>query len=341
MQADADHARCGTRAGQVPRAVLAQGGGTDRLGVLDPEALRTAIAEGQLRLWYQPIVSLDDDEVVGVEALVRWEHPECGLLPPAAFVPAAERSELIVDLGAWVIDEACRQAAEWGSRRHRLQVSVNVGAGHVEDPGFATTVLAALSRHGLAPSSLCLEITEAVPITASDAGLARLRDLRRAGVRIALDDFGTGCSSLATLVRVEIDELKVDRLFVQGLEVDDHANHALVTAVLGLASSLGLDVVAEGIETATQLRELRALGCPFGQGFLYRRPLPGDELEAWLHRRAIDREAARPESVAATAAAATLLGRRRRRAGGATSSTRRGDRWGPTTLPAASPAASA
>ena len=259
----------------------------------DAEALRRAIERDELRLWYQPIISLDDDEVVGAEALVRWEHPEAGLLPPAAFVPAAERSDLIVDLGAWVLDEACRQAAAWRARGRRLQVSVNVGARHVEDPTFTACVLDAVARHGADPQDLCVEITEAVPMDASDAALARLRDLRRAGVRVALDDFGTGCSSLSTLVRVEIDELKVDRLFVQGLELDDHANHALVTAVLGLASSLGLDVVAEGIETGTQLRELRALDCPFGQGFLYQRPLPPEELEAWMRRRAAERAAQR------------------------------------------------
>jgi EAL domain-containing protein (putative c-di-GMP-specific phosphodiesterase class I) len=286
-------------------------------GAQDGLDLVAAIANRQLRLWYQPIISLDDDQVVGVEALVRWQHTERGMLPPAAFIPQAERSDLIVDVGRWVLDEACHQAAEWRSRGRRLQVSVNVGARHVEDCGLVTDVLGALECHGLDPSALCLEITETVPMQASDGALARLRDLRRRGVRIALDDFGTGCSSLATLVRVEIDELKVDRLFVEGLQADDQANHALVTAVLGLASTLGLDVVAEGIETAAQLRELRALGCPFGQGYLYQRPLPADELEAWVHQRARQR-AAMPPPRARLASPAPF--------------SRRGDRSGPTTL---------
>lgn len=301
------------RRGRQPR------GATPGDEAVGPDEVRSAIDDGELRLWYQPIVSLTDDEVVGVEALVRWQHPEQGLLGPAAFVPQAERSELIVHLGRWVLLEACRQAAAWRSQGRRLQVSVNVGARHVEDPGFVTDVLGALEHHELDPSALCLEITETVPMAASDAALSRLRDLRRRGVRVALDDFGTGCSSLATLVRVEIDELKVDRLFVQGLQVDDHANHALVTAVLGLASSLGLDVVAEGIETAAQLRELRALGCPFGQGYLYQRPLPADELAPWIDRRAAQRAS---DAVPPRPAARLHL------------FSRRGDRRGPMALPA-------
>jgi EAL domain-containing protein (putative c-di-GMP-specific phosphodiesterase class I) len=277
----------------------------DDLGLA--EQLPRAIHAGELRLWFQPIVALVDDEVVGVEALVRWQHPEHGLLAPAAFIPEAEQSDLIVEVGRWVLDAACRQAAEWRQRGRRLQVSVNVGAHHVEHPEFVRDVLGALERHHLDPSALCLEITEAVPMDASEAALARLGDLRRRGVRIALDDFGTGCSSLATVVRVEIDELKVDRMFVAGLQSDDRANHALVTAVLGLASTLGLDVVAEGIETAAQLRELRALGCPFGQGYLYQRPLPPAELEAWIHERTLARRA---QAAPTTMPAARRLPRR-------------------------------
>jgi EAL domain-containing protein (putative c-di-GMP-specific phosphodiesterase class I) len=247
------------------------------------------IARGELRLHHQPIVSLADDEVVGVEALVRWEHPTRGLLQPAAFIPWAETSELIVDIGAWVIDEASRQVAAWRTAGRRLQMSVNIGARHVEDPRLVATVEHSLATHGVDPASLCIEITEAVPLTASEPALARIQELRRLGVRVALDDFGTGCSTLGVLSRMEVDELKVDRLFVSGLHTEDRTNHAVVAAVLALAGSLGLDVVAEGIETASQLRELRALGCPFGQGYLYERPMTAADLAQWLDERAIRR----------------------------------------------------
>ena len=292
------------------------------------EDLVAGIAAGDLRLQHQPIVSLADDEVVGVESLVRWQHPTLGLLQPAAFIPWAERSDLIVDVGIWVIDEACRQAAAWRADGRRLQVSVNIGARHVEDPRLVATVEGSLAMHGVDPASLCIEITEAVPLTGSEPALARVQELRRLGVRVALDDFGTGCSSLGVLSRMEVDELKVDRLFVSGLHTEDRANHAVVAAVVAMAGSLGLDVVAEGIETAAQLRELRALACPFGQGYLYERPMAAADLAGWLDERAIRRRTVpMTASVPANTVATDVTER----------FTPRGDRDGATRLPLESP----
>ena len=247
--------------------------------------LRNALDNGELGLAYQPVVSLADRRLMGVEALVRWHHPERGVVPPIEFVPVAEESNLIVPIGRWVLEEACRQLVEWN--RHRpvdrlLSMAVNLSARQLLDPRLARDVAAVLRRYRLPPRLLCLEITEtailedAVRTASVCAGLSAL------GVQLALDDFGTGYSSLGHLRRFPVNILKIDRMFVSGLDKGT-GDDAIVAAVTGMARALGMVTVGEGIETHAQLDELVRLGCDEGQGFLLARPLPPEELERrWL-----------------------------------------------------------
>jgi diguanylate cyclase (GGDEF)-like protein/PAS domain S-box-containing protein len=237
-------------------------------------ALRGALAGRQLRLWFQPIVRLASAGIVGAEALLRWQHPDGRLVHPSEFIPVAEQTGLIVPIGTWVLDEACRQLGEWRDRfgTKDLGISVNVSAVQLRDEGFPRLVAAALEREQLDPGSLCLEITESVlmddPATAVDI-LGRLKEL---DVRLAIDDFGTGYSSLSYLQRFQVDTLKIDRSFLAGLGRDDDAS-TIVRLILRLAGNLGLVVVAEGVEDQTQLAELVELGCDQAQGFHFSCPL--------------------------------------------------------------------
>jgi EAL domain-containing protein (putative c-di-GMP-specific phosphodiesterase class I) len=216
------------------------------------------------------VVSLPDGAIVGAEALVRWEHPERGLLAPAAFVAVAEESGLIVPLGAWVLGEACRQAAAW-----RRTVSVNLSARQISHSDVAELLERTLRETGLDPALVELELTESVLM--EQAAMRTLVRLRELGVRLVLDDFGTGYSSLSYLKRFPLDALKIDREFIDGLGVEPEAT-AIVSAVLSMAQALELDVVAEGVETEAQLAWLRERGCGFAQGFLLGRPVPAAEL---------------------------------------------------------------
>jgi EAL domain-containing protein (putative c-di-GMP-specific phosphodiesterase class I) len=238
--------------------------------------LRRGIAQGQLRLYYQPIIHLDTGSIAGFEALVRWQHPERGLLPPPEFIPTAEATGLIVPLGRRVLAEACQQAAGW-ARTHaigeRLRLSVNVSAKQLSQSGWSDEVAQVLVESGLAPHQLVLEITESVLMDDTDATAVRLEELRRLGVRIAIDDFGTGYSSLGYLRRLPVDILKIDKSFIDGVAEGPHES-ALARAVVKLASTLRLEAVAEGISTRTQLLQLRRLRCPYGQGFYFSRPQP-------------------------------------------------------------------
>jgi len=245
---------------------------------LDLEAeLRAGIARDELVVHYQPIVDLRSDGVVGFEALVRWEHPQRGLMPPAAFIPLAEETELIIPLGAVVLEKACRQAAAWRNLwpSRQLVISVNISPRQFADPGLVGSIAAVLQATGLEASALELEITETVVMDRSDAGLRALADLRSLGVRLVLDDFGTGYSSLAYLRHLPLDTIKIDRSFVTDLDVGD-PNVAIVQAVLSLARGLGINVVAEGIETPLQAHRLRDLGCDLGQGFRWSRPVEAE-----------------------------------------------------------------
>lgn len=248
--------------------------------------LARAVPEGQLRLHFQPKVSLTTGRVVGVESLVRWEHPERGLLGPGEFIEDAERTGLIVELGSWVLGEACAVGRAWAERAgdEGFLVSVNVSP-YQFDPGFRTVVDEALAASGLPARNLCLEITETLLLRDIEGASRLLAGFRAMGVRVAIDDFGTGYSSLAYLKRLPIEELKIDRSFVAGLGVDESAT-AIVAAVMAMAHALGEVVVAEGIETEDQMIRLQDMGCDIGQGFLFSRPLPASELDAFLRSHA-------------------------------------------------------
>jgi diguanylate cyclase (GGDEF)-like protein/PAS domain S-box-containing protein len=250
-------------------------------------ALHRAIEQGELTLHYQPTVDLQTGRVSGLEALVRWDHPERGLLEPEAFIALAEETGQIVALGAWALREACAQAARWALRRERqepaLRVSVNLSARQLSQPDLIESVAATLAESRIPPRSLCLEITESVAVADTAATIAVVRRLKGLGVQIAIDDFGTGWASLSLLSRLPADVIKIDRSFVDGLGTDPSAA-AIVAAVVGLARDLELSTVAEGIETAGQAQLLRELGCQQAQGFHFARPAAPDEITALLER---------------------------------------------------------
>lgn len=247
----------------------------DRLRLL--EQLRHGVADGQLRLHHQPRVDLASGRTTGVEALVRWQHPERGLLPPAEFIEVAEESGLVRELGAWVLEAAVAQAAAWNAAGRSLEVSVNVSARQLADPALPSTVVTALTRHGVPASQLVLEITETALMLDPVAASATLRHLADLGVRIAVDDFGTGYASFTYLRRFPVHELKVDRSFVDGV-ARDSGDRAIVATCLQLAHALGLTSVAEGVETHEQLDALTELGCHVAQGYLFGRPVPAELL---------------------------------------------------------------
>jgi EAL domain-containing protein (putative c-di-GMP-specific phosphodiesterase class I) len=218
--------------------------------------------------------------MIGVEALVRWRHPARGLLPPAAFLPVAESTGLIGDLTAWVIGEACRQAAEWQAIGYRpLRVAVNLSARDFKSGGVAEMVDAALRESGLSAEWLEVELTETAVVADTDSTASQLEALRARGVAIALDDFGTGYSSLTHLQTLPISRVKIDRSFVSGVCEDKRAA-SIVGSMITLINSLGLEAIAEGVESADELTFLRANGCAIGQGYFFSRPLPAEDLAA-------------------------------------------------------------
>ncbi len=250
--------------------------------------LPDALQRDALRLYFQPRVRAGDRRLASVEALVRWPHPERGLVPPASFVPLAEEVGLIGALGRWVLDAACRQMRAWRDAGIGVpRVAVNVSALQLAEPGFAADVLDTLRRHGLPPGVLELELTESVFAGDADEAAARLQPLRDAGVQLALDDFGTGFSSLSSLYRLPVDVMKIDRSFVCDLGQRDSAD-AVARSVVALARALGKHVVAEGVETPEQLQRLLALGCDELQGFLIARPLPAEALAPWLQAATVE-----------------------------------------------------
>jgi diguanylate cyclase (GGDEF)-like protein/PAS domain S-box-containing protein len=241
--------------------------------IANESSLRQALAKGEFFVEYQPKVSLITDRTVGVEALLRWTHPERGLISPLDFIPLAEESRIIVRIGAWVLEQVCRDAARWrtalpGGRP--LTVAVNVSPRQFESD-LAETFGGIIRRSGIDPATVCLEVTESMMMQDAELAIATLRDLKSLGLSISVDDFGTGFSSLAVLKRFPLDELKIDKSFVDGLGRDSEAT-AIVAAVMGMAHALDLRVVAEGVETADQALRLRTLGCDQAQGFFYARP---------------------------------------------------------------------
>jgi diguanylate cyclase (GGDEF)-like protein len=253
------------------------------------EELMRALERDQFCVYYQPLVELESGTVTGMEALVRWQHPELGLVPPIKFIPAAERSGLIAKIGAWVLRTACAQLAEWRRGGANLSIAVNVSAREVQAPDFVDIVTEALAASGLEPAHLELELTESVALKDPERSADVLGRLHRLGVRLAIDDFGSGYSSLMRLRQMPISVLKIDRFFVQDI-VSSPRDAAIVAAVVAMAHSLGLKVVAEGVETREQLAALRSLEadldqkttCDLIQGYLLSRPLPAGEATALL-----------------------------------------------------------
>jgi diguanylate cyclase (GGDEF)-like protein len=251
----------------------------DRLGLL--AELRRAIERDELVLHYQPKVSVGGGEVIGVEALVRWEHPVRGLLGPAEFVPLAERTGTVAELTRWVVDAALRQARAWIDSGRPLPVAVNLAAANIVDVTLPDAIAALLTEHGVPGALLECEISEHTVMADPLRAMEVLGRLRTMGLRLSLDDFGTGHSSLAYLKRLPLDEVKIDRSFVAGMTADEN-DAVIVRSTIDLARNLGLDVVAEGVEDAATLDGLGALHCDVAQGFHLSRPLPADELGAWL-----------------------------------------------------------
>ncbi|HRE17310.1 MAG TPA: EAL domain-containing protein, partial [Rhodocyclaceae bacterium] len=249
--------------------------------------LRQALERGELLLHYQPQVEIATGRVVAVEALVRWAHPNDGLIPPMRFIPVAEDTGLIGPLGDWVLNEALRQLAQW--RAHgvaNLRMAVNLSAQQLGSEQIVETATAVLARHGLSRGDLELEITESVAMQHPRRTAGLLSELRDQGIELAIDDFGTGYSSLAYLKQLPLDRLKLDRSFVMDIEHD--ANDAAISAAtISLAHSLGLAVVAEGVESAAQLDFLQGLGCDIAQGYFFSKPLPAEECLVYLRKSAL------------------------------------------------------
>jgi EAL domain-containing protein (putative c-di-GMP-specific phosphodiesterase class I) len=236
--------------------------------------LRSAVAEQQFHLVYQPQVDTDSGTVSGVEALLRWQHPVHGAISPAEFIPLAEETGLIVALGRWVLAQACRDATAWPAT---VRVAVNVSAVQFTDGSLVRDVMRALGDAGLEPGRLELEITESVLMRDTHQALLMLRELRQRGVRVAMDDFGTGYSSLSYLRSFPFDRIKIDRSFIQDVETNPEAR-AIVRAVTGLGRSLGMATTVEGVETPGQLAAVRREGCGEVQGFLFSRPRPAADV---------------------------------------------------------------
>jgi diguanylate cyclase (GGDEF)-like protein/PAS domain S-box-containing protein len=257
----------------------------DRLDI--ENALRRAQERRELRVLYQPIISLVTGRVIGVEALIRWEHPERGMLNPGEFIRVAEETGLIVPMGAWVLDQSCRQIMRWQASipdLGPLKISVNLSGRQLGHPNLVADVKQIISDTHINPSQVELEITESVLMDDVEMSEDALGQLKKLGVKLAVDDFGTGYSSLSYLRRFPVDVLKVDQSFLDGLG-EDPSDSAIVTAIVTLAHTLGLSAVGEGVETQTQLDELRHLGCDMAQGFLMARPGTGHDVEELLARR--------------------------------------------------------
>jgi predicted signal transduction protein with EAL and GGDEF domain len=277
----------------------AKSAGKDRFVVFQPEMhtvvqdrlllemdLRDALTSGQFFLAYQPIFNLRSGETTGVEALLRWRHPDRGVVQPDDFIPVLEESGMIVDVGRWVLQEACRQGSRWHARGHRLDVSVNVSARQLETDQLIEDISHALEDSGFDARSLIVEITETAIMRNVSTVVSRLLALKETGVRIAIDDFGTGYSSLAYLQQFPVDTLKIDRSFISTM-ADSPESGALIRTLVQLGKALGLETLAEGIEESAQYSQLERDQCDSGQGYLYARPLDADSLEAFLTARSV------------------------------------------------------
>ncbi len=254
--------------------------------------LRQALERRELILHYQPVVSLATGEITGMEALVRWQYPGQGIISPGEFIPLAEETGLILPIGHWVLEEACRQARQWQTSRtfaasaRLFTVNVNLSAKQFAQPTLIAEIAQVLRETGVDPGGITLEITESVMMDDAEATALTLRKLKALGVRLAMDDFGTGYSSLSYLKRFPMDILKIDKSFVDGLGHDED-DTTIVRAIISLGRALGVSLVAEGVETVGQIAALQALGCEVGQGFYFAQPLPPDAARAIVTRGAI------------------------------------------------------
>jgi EAL domain-containing protein (putative c-di-GMP-specific phosphodiesterase class I) len=244
--------------------------------------LRRALARNELRLYYQPVVSLSSGEIQGVEALIRWAHPERGLVAPGVFITVAESSGLIVTIGEWVLRQACRDLPMMTRSAGRaLRMSVNVSARQLSHPGFEDMVQQTLRDSNVDPAQITLEITESLLVEDMAGKSDLLARLRLQGLRIAIDDFGTGYSSLSSLRDMPIDTLKIDKSFIDGIALNRGAAR-LAQTIIHLAKDLGLGIVAEGAEKLEQVEMLRSLGCELVQGYYFSKPVPPHDLERLL-----------------------------------------------------------
>jgi EAL domain-containing protein (putative c-di-GMP-specific phosphodiesterase class I) len=259
--------------------------------------LRHALERDELALHYQPVISLQTGEISGLEALVRWQHPDRGLLDPAEFVSIAEDSGLIEPIGRWVQERACRQILEWHEQRpdgRPFDVAVNLSARQVAHRDLPATVAEIIARTGIDPIHLRLEITESALVEESATAIASLEELNEIGVRLVLDDFGTGYSSLAYLNRFPFHALKIDRSFVDALGIEQERT-AIVEAIIGMARALSLEVIAEGVESEVQVSELRRLGCDYAQGHLFHAAMPAADVSRLLAEGALGYSGISPE----------------------------------------------
>jgi EAL domain-containing protein (putative c-di-GMP-specific phosphodiesterase class I) len=244
--------------------------------------LREAWREGQFLIDYQPQVGVDGS-MTGVEALLRWKHPQRDMVPPSHFISTAEETSLIIPIGRWVLEQACAQLAAWAHRpdRSHLSIAVNVSVRQFRHPDFVDEVMTAIKNAGIAPHKLKLELTESLLADGIEVTVAKMGNLKAMGVTLSLDDFGMGYSSLSYLKRLPLDQLKIDREFVKDILTDAN-DAAIAKTIIGLAQSLNLSVVAEGVETDEQRDFLAKQGCHEYQGFLFCRPLPIAQLETFI-----------------------------------------------------------
>ena len=247
--------------------------------------LRFAVERGELSMHYQPLISLKDGELIGFEALLRWNHSQKGFVSPAQFIPIAEDSGLIIPITKWILRQTCSQIAEWQklASYDKLMVSVNISGKHLTDETLVTDVQKALENAGITTDSLKLEITESAAMDNPEQSIQILHNLKKLGVQLSIDDFGTGYSSLSYLHRLPFDSLKIDRSFVSGVG-ERGENSKILQTIVSLAKNLRMRIFAEGIETEAQLAVLQNLGCDYGQGYLMSKPLPVEQMEKLLYQ---------------------------------------------------------
>jgi diguanylate cyclase (GGDEF)-like protein/PAS domain S-box-containing protein len=285
-QADAAMYRSKERAGRSPEPPAA---GDVRAQMPLTARMQLALERNEFVLHYQPILRLEDMRMVGVEALIRWNHPDDGMLAPAAFIPVAERTDLITSISEWVVDEVCRVSRPWATGEMHIQAAVNLPIARWSRDS-ADRLLETIRASGLEPGQIVVEVSESSAMVEPDRTQAILHDLHRSGVKLAIDDFGTGHSSLSRLTEMPVSTLKIDRAFVRDIPHSTHAN-AIATTIIQLARNIGAEALAEGIETTAQCEFLKREGCTLGQGFLFSPAVPADEIEPLFRR--FDREPAR------------------------------------------------